>query len=167
MGEAKHRLAQLAKAVALTRSRAPGFLVEQDRRNHRAEIAARAEKEIRYHLRHNTQWLIRLGDGTDESHRKAQEAIDDSPNEWAMVGDLFVARPIGVVLTAGGTAAWLVSLPFTLLAGHAGEAAETLIVGPGAATFMRCLGCRETGYTYKDVEQIRKARGDDEEAAEG
>jgi hypothetical protein len=30
---------------------------------------------------------------------------------------------------------------------------------------MRCLGCRETGYTYKDVEQIRKARGDDE--AEG
>ena len=29
-----------------------------------AEIAARAEKEIRYHLRHNTQWLIRLGDGT-------------------------------------------------------------------------------------------------------
>ena len=95
----------------------------------------------------------------------AQQAIDDSPNEWAMVGDLFVARPIGVVLTAGGTAAWLVSLPFTLLAGHAGEAAETLIVGPGAATFMRCLGCRETGYTYKDVEQIRKARGDDE--AEG
>ncbi len=97
----------------------------------------------------------------------AQEAIDDSPNEWAMVGDLFVARPIGVVLTAGGTAAWLVSLPFTLLAGHAGEAAETLIVGPGAATFMRCLGCRETGYTYKDVEQIRKARGDDDEEAEG
>ena len=95
----------------------------------------------------------------------AQEAIDDSPNEWAMVGDLFVARPIGVVLTVGGTAAWLVSLPFTLLAGHAGEAAETLMIGPAETTFMRCLGCRETGYTYKDVEQIRKARGDDE--AEG
>lgn len=93
----------------------------------------------------------------------AQEAIDDSPNEWAMVGDLFVARPIGAVMTVGGAAVWVVSLPFTLLAGHAGEAAETLMIGPAETTFMRCLGCRETGYTYKDVEQIRKARGDDED----
>ena len=82
----------------------------------------------------------------------AQSAIDESPNEWAMVGDLFVARPVGLVMTVGGTAVWLVSLPFTLLAGHAGEAAETLIIGPGETTFMRCLGCRNTGYTYKDIE---------------
>ncbi len=94
----------------------------------------------------------------------AQSAVDDSPNEWAMVGDLFVARPIGLVLTVGGAAVWLVSLPFTLLAGHAGEAAETLIVGPGATTFMRCLGCRNTGYTYKDVDKAKAAQG--EEAAE-
>jgi hypothetical protein len=67
-----------------------------------------------------------------------------------MVADLFVARPAGLVMTVGGTAAYIVSLPFTLLAGAAGEAAETLVIGPGAATFMRCLGCRETGYTYKD-----------------
>ena len=38
-----------------------------------AGIAARAEKEIRYHLRHNTQWLVRLGDGTEESHERVQE----------------------------------------------------------------------------------------------
>lgn len=93
----------------------------------------------------------------------AQQAIDDSPNEWAMVGDLLVARPVGLALTAGGAAVWLVSLPFTLLAGHAGEAAETLVLGPGEATFMRCLGCRNTGYTDKDVEAIRAAR---EKAAE-
>lgn len=86
----------------------------------------------------------------------AQSAIDESPNEWAMVGDLLVARPVGAVLTAGGAAVWLVSLPFTLLAGHAGEAAETLIVGPGASTFMRCLGCRNTGYTYKDRDKINE-----------
>ncbi|MEP0201014.1 MAG: hypothetical protein ABJ084_12425 [Halioglobus sp.] len=82
----------------------------------------------------------------------AKEAVDDGPNGFAMVGDLLVARPIGVVMTAGGAAVWLVSLPFTLLAGHAEEAAETLILGPGAATFVRCLGCRETGYTNKDRE---------------
>jgi len=85
-------------------------------------------------------------------------AIDDKPNEFAMVGDLLVARPIGVVMTAGGVAAWVLSLPFTLLAGHAGEAAETLMLGPAAATFMRCLGCRNTGYTGKDTAQIAEAR---------
>ncbi|MDG1944343.1 MAG: hypothetical protein P8J17_08800 [Halioglobus sp.] len=86
----------------------------------------------------------------------AQEAIDESPNEWAMVGDLLVARPIGVVLTVGGAAVWLVSLPFTLLAGNASEAAGTLIGGPAETTFMRCLGCRDTGYTGKDAEAIRR-----------
>ena len=38
-----------------------------------AEIAARAVKEIRYHLRHVSQWVVRLGDGTDESHDKMQQ----------------------------------------------------------------------------------------------
>ena len=79
-----------------------------------------------------------------------------------MVGDLLVARPVGLVMTAGGAAVWLVSLPFTLLAGHAGEAAETLILGPGETTFMRCLGCRNTGYTHKDIDRLRAARAADE-----
>jgi hypothetical protein len=86
----------------------------------------------------------------------AQEAIDESPNEWAMAGDLLVARPIGAALVVGGTAVWLVSLPFTLLAGNASEAAGTLIGGPVETTFMRCLGCRNPGYTGKDAEAIRK-----------
>ena len=96
----------------------------------------------------------------------AQEAVDDGPNAFAMVGDLLVARPIGVVMTAVGTAAWVVSLPFTLLAGHAEEAAETLILGPGAATFVRCLGCRETGYTNKDID-AHHARQERNAAEEG
>ena len=83
----------------------------------------------------------------------AQQAVDDSPNEFAMVGDLLVARPIGAVMTIGGAAVWLVSLPFTLMAGHAGEAAETLMIGPAEATFVRCLGCRNPGYTGRDRER--------------
>jgi hypothetical protein len=96
----------------------------------------------------------------------AQNAVDESPSAGAMVGDLLIARPIGAVMTVGGTAAWLVSLPFTLLAGHAGEAAETLMVGPAEATFMRCLGCRESGYTNKDIDRnrARKAAAAAEEA---
>ena len=86
----------------------------------------------------------------------AQEAIDESPNEWAMAGDLLVARPIGAALVVGGAAVWLVSLPFTLLAGNASEAAGTLIGGPVETTFMRCLGCRNPGYTGKDAEAIKR-----------
>jgi len=40
-----------------------------------AGIAAKAIKEIAYHVRHSSQWIIRLGDGTDESHAKTHEAV--------------------------------------------------------------------------------------------
>ncbi len=51
-----------------------------------AEIAARATKESAYHLRHAGHWLIRLGDGTEESHRRVQNAID---RLWTYTGELF------------------------------------------------------------------------------
>ncbi len=41
-----------------------------------AAIAAKSLKETRYHLRHARDWLVRLGDGTDESHRRMQAAVD-------------------------------------------------------------------------------------------
>ncbi len=41
-----------------------------------AGIAAKSLKEVRYHLRHASDWLVRFGDGTEESHRRAQAAID-------------------------------------------------------------------------------------------
>ena len=39
-------------------------------------IAAKSLKEVRYHLQHASDWLVRFGDGTDESHRRAQAAVD-------------------------------------------------------------------------------------------
>ena len=85
-------------------------------------------------------------------------AVDENPHWFAMLGDLVVARPLGLVLTAGGTALWLVSLPFSLMAGNAGDTAETLILGPGEQTFVRCLGCSNSGYTYSDIEQHEKRK---------
>ena len=41
-----------------------------------AGIAAKSLKEVRYHLRHAADWLVRFGDGTDESHARAQAALD-------------------------------------------------------------------------------------------
>jgi ring-1,2-phenylacetyl-CoA epoxidase subunit PaaC len=52
-----------------------------------AAIAAKSEKESAYHLRHSSEWMLRLGDGTEESHRRAQTAIDDL---WAFTGEMFL-----------------------------------------------------------------------------
>jgi len=51
-----------------------------------AAIAAKSEKESAYHLRHSSEWMVRLGDGTEESHARAQVAIDDL---WAYTGEMF------------------------------------------------------------------------------
>ena len=51
-----------------------------------AAVAAKSEKESAYHLRHSSEWIIRLGDGTGESHARAQTAIDDL---WAFTGEMF------------------------------------------------------------------------------
>src|SRR5260221_12490197 len=49
-------------------------------------IAAKSEKESAYHVRQSSEWIGRLGDGTDESHARAQVAIDDL---WAYTGEMF------------------------------------------------------------------------------
>ncbi len=51
-----------------------------------AGIAAKAHKESRYHLRHAGEWVLRLGDGTDESRGRAQAALDQL---WPWTGELF------------------------------------------------------------------------------
>lgn len=53
-----------------------------------AAIAAKAEKESAYHVRHCAEWLIRLGDGTPDSHARAQAAVD---HLWPFTGELFEA----------------------------------------------------------------------------
>lgn len=56
-----------------------------------AGIAAKAVKETRYHVRHSAQWVITLGDGTQESHARAQQAVDDL---WRYTGEMFIADDV-------------------------------------------------------------------------
>ena len=51
-----------------------------------AAIAAKSEKESAYHLRHCSEWIVRLGDGTEESHGRTQTGID---HLWAFTGEMF------------------------------------------------------------------------------
>jgi len=66
-----------------------------------AAIAAKAEKEMAYHLRHASEWTIRLGDGTDESHRRTQDAVDEL---MPYTGELFEADEVERGLIAAGVA---------------------------------------------------------------
>ena len=56
-----------------------------------AGIAGKAVKEVAYHCEHASEWTLRLGDGTDESHRRAQAALD---RMWPFAHELFAADPV-------------------------------------------------------------------------
>lgn len=64
-----------------------------------AEIAAKAVKEMAYHLRHAGEWVIRLGDGTDESHRRMQQGLMDI---WPFTDELFAMSAAERYLAAAG-----------------------------------------------------------------
>jgi ring-1,2-phenylacetyl-CoA epoxidase subunit PaaC len=64
-----------------------------------AAYAAKAIKETTYHLRHCSEWTIRLGDGTDESKQRMQKALD---NLWTYTGDLFATTPGDAQLVKDG-----------------------------------------------------------------
>lgn len=66
-----------------------------------AEIAEKATKEVAYHLDRSRDLIIRLGDGTAESHRRMQEALDDL---WAYTGELFIGDALDAELVAAGIA---------------------------------------------------------------
>jgi ring-1,2-phenylacetyl-CoA epoxidase subunit PaaC len=66
-----------------------------------AAIAAKAVKEVDYHRDHARQWVLRLGDGTEESHARMQAALDA---EWPWVVELFDARWLSPALVESGVA---------------------------------------------------------------
>jgi ring-1,2-phenylacetyl-CoA epoxidase subunit PaaC len=72
-----------------------------------AAIAAKSHKEVRYHLRHSRDWLVRLGDGTDESHAKVQAAIDQF---LPYCQEFWAASPHEAAAMANGTGVDMASL---------------------------------------------------------
>ncbi len=67
------------------------YLLYQQLQNNQDEqlaaIAAKALKEVTYHLRWSSEWVIRLGDGTEESHTRIKKAIEEL---WRYTGELFM-----------------------------------------------------------------------------
>lgn len=66
-----------------------------------AGLSEKALKEMTYHVRHSSEWIIRLGDGTEESHRRTQEALDEL---WSFTDELFEMDDVDALLIKEGIA---------------------------------------------------------------
>lgn len=93
-----------------------------------AAIAAKSEKESAYHLRHSCEWIIRLGDGTAESHTRAQGAIDDL---WAFTGEMFAIDDAERALIDAGIAVDPAALKPHWMKTISDVAAEATLTLPG------------------------------------
>ncbi len=73
------------------------------------DIAAKAVKEVAYHLQRSRDWVVRLGDGTEESHRRMQAAADQL---WPYTGEMFAAAAVEASLGEAGVALGAVGAPW-------------------------------------------------------
>ncbi|HEY5365636.1 MAG TPA: 1,2-phenylacetyl-CoA epoxidase subunit PaaC [Casimicrobiaceae bacterium] len=93
-------------------------------------IAAKALKEVTYHVERSDDWMLRLGDGTDESRARMQRALDAL---WMYAGEMFIVDDVDLVLIDAGIAADPRTLEASWLAAvDAVLAAATLVRPPHA-----------------------------------
>lgn len=86
--------------------------------------------------------------------------VEEKPSELAMAADAVLVRPTLFVATILGSGLWLVSLPFSLAGGNAKQAGDALVAKPFKGTFVRCLGCKKSGYK-KEVKQTSSDNADE------
>jgi ring-1,2-phenylacetyl-CoA epoxidase subunit PaaC len=114
-----------------------------------AGVAGKAVKEVAYHLDHASRWVVRLGDGTDESHVRMQAALDA---EWPYLDELF--RPVdGAVVDPA-------SLRSAVLARVEPVVAEATLVVPEVAPARgggrEGLHTEEMGYLLAEMQHLHR-----------
>ena len=92
-----------------------------------AGVAGKAVKEVAYHLDHASRWVVRLGDGTDESHARMQGALE---GEWPYLEELFDSSFLDPALVADGVAVDPVTLRGPVLARIEPVVREATLVVP-------------------------------------
>ncbi len=136
--------------------------LEQSSDERVAAIAAKSIKEVTYHVRRSSDMVVRLGDGTDESHAKMQAAIDDA---WRFTGELFADDAVDQDVAARGIGCELSALREPWLA-HVREVLEeaTLTVpDETAANHLAYRGGRqgrhteELGYVLAEMQYLPRA----------
>lgn len=99
-----------------------------------AELAAKAVKEERYHVRHSAEWMVKLGDGTEESHARLQNAVNDL---WRFTGEMFAPDEVDAAAASSGIAPALDSLKPKWDALVDDVFTRATLVRPGDDAFMR------------------------------
>jgi ring-1,2-phenylacetyl-CoA epoxidase subunit PaaC len=121
-----------------------------------AGVAGKAVKEVAYHVDHATLWVVRLGDGTDESHDRMQRALEA---EWPFVEELF--EPVDAALVDAGIAADPVSMRPAVLARLAAvldEATLTVpVVSPRLGGGRRGLHTEDLGYLLAEMQHLARS----------
>jgi ring-1,2-phenylacetyl-CoA epoxidase subunit PaaC len=123
-----------------------------------AEIAAKAVKEVAYHLERSRDWIVRLGDGTEESHRRTQKAVDTL---WVYTGEMFEMDEVDRALLASGVAADLAALRGPWLE-HVGATLEEATLAQPESGWMqrggkRGLHSEHLGYLLAEMQFLQRA----------
>jgi ring-1,2-phenylacetyl-CoA epoxidase subunit PaaC len=132
------------------------------RESNDATIAAVAEKSLKealYHRRWSSEWVIRLGDGTDESKARMQEAINE---RWAYTGELFLASEADKAMLDEGTGADLPALKSKWMSQVAEVLTEATLDIPPADAWMQSGGkegrhSEHLGYILAEMQYMQRA----------
>ena len=123
-----------------------------------AAIAAKSLKETRYHFRYSAGWLVRLGDGTDESHRRAQRAIDDL---WRFTTELFTPDAVDAEIAAAGIAPAIETLSHGWSASIGDVLAEAKLARPADVPYSwygkRGEHSEHLGYLLAEMQSLQRA----------
>ena len=121
-----------------------------------AGVAGKAVKEVAYHLDHAAHWVVRLGDGTDESHQRMQQALDA---EWPYVEELF--GPVDQGLLESGVAVDPTALRDSVVLGIEDVLAEATLtlpqVPPAVGGGRRGLHTEEMGYLLAEMQHLTRS----------
>jgi ring-1,2-phenylacetyl-CoA epoxidase subunit PaaC len=127
-------------------------------------ISAHAEKslkEVTYHVRHSAEWVVRLGDGTEESHEKVQASVN---NLWSYTGDMFAMNEVDTLLIAEGIAVNLDELkPAWVKTVH--DVLERANLSKPESDYMHkgsldCIHSEHLGHMLGDMQYLQRAYPD-------
>jgi ring-1,2-phenylacetyl-CoA epoxidase subunit PaaC len=123
-----------------------------------AAIAGKALKEARYHQQHSADWVVRLGDGTDESRRRTEKALKQL---WLYMPELFESDAVDAAASASGLGPawselrdpWLAEMQLVLDAAGLAMPAEAAFRSTGK----RGVHSEHMGYLLAEMQHLQRA----------
>jgi ring-1,2-phenylacetyl-CoA epoxidase subunit PaaC len=121
-------------------------------------IAGKAVKEARYHVEHAAQWVVRLGDGTEESARRARAALERA---WPFTGEMFVDDELDAHAAATGLGPRRSALREPWEAAVSAVLAEATLAVPASSKFLstgsRGVHSEHMGFILAEMQHLQRA----------